>query len=414
MDTVHEEALAAAGTRPDGTIDLNAAMRSLLEGLLNAVMDEQASETGAQRNGHRERSLDTCVGRVTLRTPKLRRGTYFPDDVVERWSRTDTALASAICEMWVGGVSTRKVEAAAAETGVERMSRSRVSRPCASLDAEVDEMRGGDLSCSEWPYLWLDATYVPCREAGAARSTALVVVVACDSRARRRVVGLEAVDAESYQSWRSFLLSLRSRGLSGVRLVVSDAHAGLARACREVFVGSCWQRCVAHLERNVADRCRRRGDGAAAVAALKAAFGEREPALVRAGYRRACELLRGRDAAGADLLEEAEAPALAYLDFPGEHRAWVRTNNVQERMNREIKRRTSVVQVFPSVASLLRLVGAVCCDQNDAWAVERNFVDRRSMEGPLAAAPRPAPTLEDLASVLTLVEEAFDRRLRAA
>lgn len=273
MDTVHEEALAAAGTRPGGTIDLNAAMRSLLEGLLNALMDEQASETGAQRNGYRERSLDTCVGRVTLRIPKLRRGTYFPDDVVERWSRTDTALASAICEMWVGGVSTRKVEAAA-ELGVERMSRSRVSRLCASLDAKVDEMRGGDLSYSEWPYLWLGASYVPCREAGAARST-----------------------------------------------------------------------------------------------------------------------------------------ALAYLDFPGEHRAWVRTNNVQERMNREIKRRASVVQVFPSVASLLRLAGAVCCDQNDAWAVERNFIDRRTLEGPLAASSA-APTPEDPASVITLVEEALDRKLR--
>lgn len=298
--------------------------------------------------------------------------------------------------------------------GVERMSRSRVSRLCASLDAEVDEMRGADLSWAEWPYLWLDATYVPCREAGAARSTALVTAVACDSRARRRVVGVEAVDAESYQSWRSFLLSLRARGLSGVRLVVSDAHAGLARAVREVFLGSSWQRCVAHLERGVAERCRRRGDGAAAIAALKAAFSESDPALVRAGYRRACELLRARDGAGADLLEEAEPAALAYLDLPREHRLWIRTNNVQERMNREIKRRTSVVQVFPSTASLLRLVGAVCCDQNDAWACERNFIDRRSMEGPLSAAPSPEPSPAEVGSVLALVEEAFDRKLRAA
>ena len=414
MDTIHEEAVAAAGTRPDGTIDLNAAARSLLEGLLNAVMDEQASETGAQRNGYRERSLDTCIGRVTLRIPKLRTGTHFPDDVVERWSRTDTALASAICEMWVGGVSTRKVEAAAAKMGVERMSRSRVSRLCASLDAEVDEMRGADLAWAGWPYLGLAATYGPCREAGAARSTALVTAVACDSRARRRVVGVEAVDAESYQSWRSFLLSLRARGLSGVRLVVSDAHAGLARAVREVFLGSSWQRCVAHLERGVAERCRRRGDGAAAAAALKAAFSESDPALVRAGYRRACELLRARDGAGADLLEEAEPAALAYLDLPREHRLWIRTNNVQERMNREIKRRTSVVQVFPSTASLLRLVGAVCCDQNDAWACERNFIDRRGMEGPLSAAPSPEPSPAEVGSVLALVEEAFDRKLRAA
>lgn len=216
METVHEEALAAAGGRPDGTIDINAAMRSMLEGLLNAVMDEQASELGVPRNGYRERRLDTCVGTVTLRVPKLREGSYFPEDVVDRWSRTDAALASAICDMWVSGVSTRKVEAVAAEMGVESMSRGRVSRLCASLDAEVAEMRPTDLSAEPWPHLWLDATYVPCREAGAAKSCAPVT---------------------------------------------SDAHEGLARAIREVLAGAAWQRCVAHLERNVRDRCRRRDVG---------------------------------------------------------------------------------------------------------------------------------------------------------
>ena len=414
METVHETALAEAGTRPDGRIDLNAAMRSMLESLLNAVMDEQASELGAQRNGYRERSLDTCVGRVTLRIPKLREGTYFPSDIVERWSRTDTALASAVCESWVAGVSTRKMERAASELGCERLSRSRVSRLCASLDAEVDEMRGCDLSGSEWPYLWLDATYVPCREAGAARSTALVTAVACDLTATRRVVGVERVDTESHQSWRSFLLSLRSRGLSGVRLVVSDAHEGLARAVREVMCGAAWQRCIAHLERNVMERCSRKGDGAGAVAALKAAFSESEPALVRAGYRRACELLAEHDARGAELLGAAEAAALCYLDFPREHRVWIRTNNVQERMNAEIKRRTRVVQVFPSPAALVRLVGAVCCDQNDAWLGAPNFIDRRSLEPGCEPRAPAEPGPEERASVLTAVEEAFDRKRRAA
>lgn len=160
------------------------------------------------------------------------------------------------------------------------MSRGRVSRPCASLDGEVSELRGCDLSGSEWPHPWLDATYVPCREAGAARSTALVTAVACDLSATRRVVGAERVDAESYRSWRDFLLPLRRRGLSGVRLVVSDAHEGLVRAVREVLTGASWQRCVAHLERNVMERCRRKGDGAGAVAAPKAAFAESDPALV--------------------------------------------------------------------------------------------------------------------------------------
>ena len=413
METVHEEALAAAGTRADGTIDINAALRSLLEGLLNAAMDEQASELGVARNGYRERSLDTCVGTVTLRIPKLREGSYFPEDLVERWSRTDTALASAICDMWAAGVSTRKVEAVAAEMGVESMSRSRVSRLCAGLDEEVAELRGCDLSSTSWPYLWLDATYVPCREAGAARSTALVTAVACSLSGRRRVVGLACVDAESYLSWRDFLLGLRRRGLSGVRLVTSDAHEGLARAVREVLVGAAWQRCVAHLGRNVRDRCRRRDVGDAAVAALRAALSERDPALVRAGYRRAVELLAEVDARGAGLLEDAEPSALAYLGFPREHAVWVRTNNVFERMNCEIKRRTRVVQVFPSRESLVRLVGAVCCDQNDAWLSATNFIDRRSLEPGYEREPLPEEP-GGAERVLRLVGEAFDRKLRAA
>lgn len=415
MDTLHEQ---DAPRRGDGTLDLNGIARSLLEGCLNAVMDEQASELAAElgvaRNGYRERALDTCVGTITLRVPKLRGGTYFPEDVVSRWSRTDTALASAICDMWVSGVSTRKVERVAAEMGVESMSRSRVSRLCSSLDAEVSALRGRDLSSSEWPYLWLDATYVDCREAGEARSVGLVVAVACDSSARRRVVGVERVDTESYLSWRDFLLSLRRRGMSGVRLVVSDAHGGLARAVREVFQGASRQRCIAHLERNVEGRCRRRGDGAAAAAALKAAFRESDPALVRAGYDRAVELLAAVDERGAGLLEEARDQALAYLAFPREHSRWIRTNNVMERMNREVKRRTDVVQVFPSPESAVRLVGAVCLDQDDAWLSATNFIDARSLAGGLRAAEAPAPSEEDVRSVLVAVEEAFDRRRRAA
>lgn len=333
--------------------------------------------------------------------------------MVARWSRTDTALASAVCDMWAAGISTRKVEAVASDLGLESMGRSRVSRLCEGLDGEVAELRGADLSSEEWPYLWLDATYVPCREAGAPRSVALVTAVACSGSARRRVVGIECIDTESYLSWRGFLLSLRSRGLSGVRLVVSDAHEGLVRAVRESLPGAAWQRCIAHLERNVLERCRRKGDGSAAVAALKAAFAEADPALVRAGYRRAVDLLAAVDKRGAELLEEAAPAALAYLAFPREHRHWVRTNNVQERMNCEIKRRTRVVQVFPSAESLVRLVGAVCCDQNDAWACERNFIDRRSLEPGYEREPLPEePGGEE--RVLRLVEEAFDRKRRAA
>ncbi len=344
MDTVHESPSAGAALRPDGTVDLNATARGLLESLLNAVMDEQASEMASQlgvaRNGCRERGLDTCVGRLTLRVPKLREGAYFPEEVVSRWSRTDTALASAVCEMWARGVSTRKVEAVAAEMGLEGMGRSRVSRLCEALDSEVAALRSAPLGHVGWPYLWLDATYVPCREEG---------------RPRR----------------------------------------------------------IAHLERNAADWCRRRADGAAAVAALKAAFAERDPALVRAGYARAVELLAACDERCASMLEDAEPAALAYLAFPREHGRWIRANNIQERMNAEIKRRSRVVQVFPSVESLVRLVGAVCCDQDDAWRAASNFMDRRSLAD-LSAAPLPEPEPGERERVLRTVEEGFDRKRRAA
>lgn len=401
-----------------GKLDLTALARTLLEEAVNAAMYEQAVELGAENgvslNGYRERRLTTVIGDITLRIPKLREGTYFPDDIVERWSRTDTALASTICEMWVNGVSNRKVDAIAREMGIERISRSKVSRLCRMLDAEVAEVRSSDLSGTRWPYLWLDATYVKCREAGAARSSAVVAAIAVDERARRRVVGLECMDTESYVAWRDFLIGLRKRGIAGVELVISDDHLGLVRAVREIMIGASWQRCIAHLERNVADRVRRRDTGAAAVSALKAAFAETEPALVAAGYDRACELLRAQDAAGADLLDAARDDALAYLAFPREHRNWIRTNNMCERMNGELKRRVKAVQVFPSNESMMRLVGAICCEQNDEWASEKWFIDPRSMVG-LAARRTPGEVDgEEKMRVIRHVEEAFERKQKVA
>lgn len=350
----------------DGMLDLNEIMRSLLETLLNTVMEEQAAElceqSGTSRNGYRERGLLTCVGEVTLRIPKLREGTYFPDDVIERWSRTDTAMASAICEMWVSGVSTRKVDEITSKLGVRSMSRSRVSRLCKALDEEVAILREGDLSDRAWPYLWLDATYVSCRAAGAARAAAVVIAVAADERARRRVVGIECIDTESYIAWRDFLIRLRSRGLSGVQLVTSDEHAG----------------------------------------------------LVRAGYERACDLMREHDASSAELMGSAAEEALAYLAFPHEHARWIRTNNVCERMNREIKRRTDAIQVFPSAESLLRLVGALCCDQNDSWLQEKNFINARSMVGLAPVQPDFDFGDEEIARVRSSVKEVFEKRMKAA
>ncbi|WP_455505949.1 IS256 family transposase [Gemmiger formicilis] len=404
--------------KDDGLIDLNSVSRQLLEAMLNAVMDEQASElcaaAGISRNGYRDRSLTTCIGEINLRIPKLREGTYFPEDIVTRWSRTDTALASVIQEMWVNGVSNRKIDVVATELGIEKLSRSRISRLCKALDEEVEILKTCDLSGKTWPYLWLDATYVKCREAGAARSTAIVLAIAVDEFARRQIVGIDCIDTESYVSWRDFLLGLRRRGMTGVKLVTSDDHAGLVRAIHEVMIGAAWQRCIAHFERNVTERVRKKGVGAAAVKALKTAFAEHDPSLVKAGYKRACELLRNHDEAGADLLEDARSDVLTYLDFPQEHRHWIRTNNLCERMNAEFKRRTKAVQIFPSNESLIRLVGAICCEQNDSWATEKNFIDAHSMQDLTIEKDSQPATPEEVDCVIRLVEEIFEKTLRAA
>lgn len=400
--------------REDGTIDLNTTAKTLLEDLLNTVMDEQARELGVPRNGYRHRSLDIALGKITLKIPKLRSGSYFPDDIVSRWSRTDTALASAICEMWVSGISTRKVEKALSELGVEQLSKSRVSRLAESLDFEVDQLRRENLSYTSWPYLWLDGTTVNCRDEGRVRQKVLVTAVALNSDGARRIVGIEGVDVESYISWRSFLLSLRKRGLLGVELVISDDHQGLVQAIKEVFNGCSWQRCIAHFERNVRDTYTRKNNGQAALAAIKQAFKQTNPALVRAGYERAIELVSEVDKKSAKLLEGAEAEVLTYLDFPLEHHRWIRTNNVQERMNEEIKRRIKVVVVFPSVESAIRLVGAVCCDQNDAWLSGRGFIDKETLQDDYEHQVMPDPQIGERIEAMRLIQEAFDNKRKAA
>lgn len=181
-------------------MDLNGTAGILLENLLNTVMDEQARKLGVPRNGYRCRSLDTAIGKITLKIPKLRSGSYFPDDIVTRWSRTDTALASAVCEMWVAGISTRKVEKALQTLGVEQLSKSRVSRPAESLDFEVEQLRKENLSYTTWPYLWLDVTTIHCRDQGRGKQTVLVTTVALNKEGMRRIVGIEEVDVESYIS----------------------------------------------------------------------------------------------------------------------------------------------------------------------------------------------------------------------
>ena len=228
----------------DGAIDMQELLRRLAEQVVNAVMDAEADQLcggGANsRNGYRERALATCVGTLTLRIPKLRSGSFFPEDVIERYQRVDRALVAAVAEMYATGTSTRKVQRVAEKMGVSRLSKDQVSAIASSLDADIEELCGRPLDGSPVPYVWLDATYVKCRRGGRVASTAVVTAIGCDAGGWRRVLGVDVVDTESYDSWLAFLRTVRGRGVSGVELVVSDAHPGLVRALGEVFQGAAW------------------------------------------------------------------------------------------------------------------------------------------------------------------------------
>lgn len=419
MEIISKGAAArAAAEMPrldDGLIDMQELLRLLAEQVVNGVMDAEADqlcgETGNSRNGYRERMLKTCVGDLTLRVPKLRCGSFFPEDVIERYQRVDRALAAAVAEMYAGGTSTRKVQRVAERMGVSRLSKDQVSAICACLDADVDELVGRPLSGAATPYVWLDATYVKCRREGRVASTAVVTAIGCDEGGWRRVLGIAVVDTESYDSWLGFLRSLRDRGVDGVRLVVSDAHKGLTRAIGEVFQGAAWQRCVVHLVRDCvreAGSWQLRKRVARIVAPV---FRAKDAAAAVAMYHTACDMLRDVCPKAANVLEEAEPDALAYLDLPASHWKRLRTNNVQERANREIKRRSRVVQVFPSEASLMRLAGAVMCDMDEAWSSSRYFSEAKMRELPPEgepAPPRPAPTEADMAAARRVLEAAVE------
>jgi putative transposase len=370
MDTAHDKDLGMPRLE-DGMLDLRELGRTLVETLVDETMGAQADmlcEDDNARNGYRERKPMTSAGEITMRIPEPGIGTCFPEGMVNRCSRTDRAVATAISEMYTCGVSTGKVAKVAAKLGVERMSASQVPRICATLDTEAAELQQRCFPDTGFPYLWLDATYLKCRDGGHVESMAIVTAIACGGDGYRRFVGFDCMDTESYGSRKAFLTDLRSRGIEDVRCAASDAHAGLKRAIEEVFSGAAWQRCIVHPERNVCALLRARRRRAMAGKALKAVFKETDPAMAGCAYHAAIDEISKMSSAEGELLEEAESDALACLDFPEKHRRRLRTNNVQERANREIKRRGRVVQVFPSSKSLIRLIGAVCSEIDGDWS----------------------------------------------
>lgn len=391
MDTLPD----AMPKHDDGMIDLRELGRTLVETLVNEVMATQADmlcEDGNSRNGYRERRLVTSVGEITMRIPKLRMGSYFPDDVIERYSRTDRAVVAAVAEMYATGVSTRKVEKVAARLGVAKTGASQVSRICGTLDEEVADLQHQTFEDIEFPYLWIDATYIKARNGAHISSMAAVTAIGCGADGIRRFVGFDCVDTESYASWKGFPEGLRTRGTKGVRCVTTDAHEGLRKAMSECFPGATWQRCIVHPERDVCSLLKTRMQRAMAGKAMQAVFGESDPVMVREAYHVAIDEIGRSGSAAAELLEEAEVDALAHLDFPVEHRRRLRTDNVQERANRETRRRSRVVQVFPSTKSLIRLIGAVCCEMDEDWS-SRCYIAPDSLAA-LKEDPKPAEPIE--------------------
>ena len=377
------EALKAAGV--DDRIRLaaqnmyQALIDAEAEGVIGAGFWERTEHRTAVRNGSRPRTLSTTAGDLELRIPKLRTGSFFPS-LLERRRRIDQALFAVIMEAYLHGVSTRKVDdlvkALGADTGI---SKSEVSRICKDLDAEVAAFRDRSLKDTTYPYVFLDATYCKARVNHRVVSQAIVVAVGVSADGRREVLGMDVGDSEDGAFWTSFLRGLKTRGLGGVQLVISDAHAGLKAAIATVFIGAAWQRCRVHFMRNVLAVVPK-GNAEMVAAAIRTIFAQPDAASVAEQFDDIATKLERMLPKVAAMMREAKEDLLAFTGFPQAHWRQLWSTNPLERTNKEIKRRTDVVGVFPNPAALLRLAGSVLIEQHDEWAAsDRRYFSERSM-----------------------------------
>jgi putative transposase len=343
---------------------------------VGAGRHERHADREDYRNGYRSRRWDTSVGSLALAIPRLREGSYQPS-FLEARRRADRALIAVVQEAYVNGVSTRKVERLVTQLGITSLSKSQVSRLCEELDALVEGFRHRPLTGS-YPYLWVDAKYPKVRCDGQVVSAAVLVAYGVNETGYREVLGLEVALQEDGTTWAAFLRSLRERGLSGTRLVISDAHLGLRAALPKVFPGVVWQRCKVHFVRNLLSQVKV-GDRPPLRAALQVIFSQASRSAALAQLRATVETLTAAYPKAAELLEDAAEEILAYKGFPEDHWAKIASTNPLERLNKEIGRRTDVVGIFPNEAAVTRLVGAVLAEQHDEWQVGKRYLSLESM-----------------------------------
>ena len=328
-----------------------------------------------QRNGYRERAWETRVGRIDLAIPKLRKGSYFPSFLEPRRT-AEKALTAVIQEAYIQGVSTRAVDDLVRAMGGAGVSKSEVSRLVEEIDGRVNAFLNRPLE-GEWPYVWIDATYVKAREGGRIVSTATIIAVGVNTDGRREVLGVATGASEAEVFWKGFLRSLADRGLRGVKLVIADDHKGLRAAASKVFHATL-QRCRVHWLRNALAHVPTKQRPAVA-AMIKTIFAQESAAEAHAQWNSVADALRERVPGLAELMDEAREDVLAYTAFPKEHWPQIASTNPLERLNGEIKRRCEVVGIFPCNRAVVRLVGALMLEQSDEWAVSRRYMSLESL-----------------------------------
>jgi len=348
------------------------------QGLCGAGYGESSPERVNFRNGYRPRELDTRAGTIELAIPKLRRGSYFPEWLLEPRRRAEQALTQVVCQCYVEGVSTRRVDDIVKTLGIEGISRSQVSRLAKALDATVEAFRSRPLDAGPYTYVWLDALTQKVREGGRIVNVACVVATGVNANGNREVLGVDVITTEDGAGWLAFLRSLVARGLTGVQLVVSDAHEGLKGAIEAVLTGAAWQRCRTHAMRNLMTKVPKASQSMVATL-VRTIFEQPDGEQVWAQHARVTAQLESRFPDVAAMLTDMAPDLLAFTGFPVEHWSAIRSNNPQERLNKELRRRTDVVGIFPNRAAVIRLVGAVLAEQHDEWAVARRYMSAESL-----------------------------------